>query len=66
MRTFLLLLLLILPIALLYATVLGQAKKDMARRSQAGLDNTPVYAILLIPVIGPVIYLLVRPWLTRL
>ena len=63
MPDWLLLLLLLIPVGLLYAMVLGFAKKDMIRRHEAGRNNFIVMAIVLIPVAGPLLYLLVRRWL---
>ena len=50
----------IVLIVLLYRPIMRQAWEDMARRSQAGLSNSYVYAILLFPILGPLMYLLVR------
>lgn len=47
---------LLIPVILLYIFVLGLAKKDIA----AGQASTPTYAILLIPLVGPLFYLLWR------
>ena len=65
MPDWLILLLLLIPVGLLYATVLGLAKKDMTIRHEAGRSNFIVLAILLIPVAGPLLYLIVRHWLVR-
>jgi hypothetical protein len=48
---------LLIPVVLLYIFVLGLAKKDIAEGRQA---STPTYAILLIPLLGPLFYLLFR------
>jgi hypothetical protein len=57
MIDFLLMLGLLTPVILLYIFVLRLAKKDLAERPQAML---PTYAILLIPLVGPLFYLLFR------
>ncbi|PPK87217.1 hypothetical protein CLV84_0153 [Neolewinella xylanilytica] len=56
----LILLVLILVGVLIYRPIMKLARRDMAARTAAGLSNSVVYAILLLPVIGPVFYLLVR------
>ena len=45
---------------LIYWPILRIARVDMARRSQAGLSNGIVYAVLLLPLVGPVVYLVFR------
>jgi Na+/proline symporter len=57
MTDFLLMLGLLAPVIILYVFVLGLAKKDLAERQQAML---PTYAILLIPLVGPLFYLVFR------
>ena len=52
---------LLIPVVLLYMFVLGLAKKDIAEGRQAA---TPTYAILLIPLVGPLFYLVFR-WLRK-
>lgn len=54
------LLVLILVGVVIYRPIMKLARRDMAARSAAGLSNSVVYAILLLPVVGPVFYLLVR------
>lgn len=57
--------LLILVIAVaIYWPILRMARKDIAQRSAAGLGNGVLYAVLLIPLFGPIIYLLVRKQFT--
>lgn len=48
---------LLIPVVLLYMFVLGLAKKDIAEGRQVALV---AYAILLIPLAGPLFYLLFR------
>lgn len=56
-----LILLLILVIALaVYWPIMRIARKDLAERARAGLGNGVVYAVLLLPLFGPLIYLLLR------
>ena len=45
---------------LLYRPILRLARADMASRKSAGLGNGIVYAVLLFPILGPVLYLLIR------
>ncbi len=51
---------LILIAFLIYRPIMKLARRDMAARTAAGLSNSLVYAILLLPVLGPLFYLLVR------
>lgn len=54
-------LLLILAIAVaIYWPILRKARVDIAARTRAGLSNTPLFAVLLIPLVGPIIYLVFR------
>jgi hypothetical protein len=43
-----------------YRPILKLAAKDMAARSRAGLSNGIVYALILLPLLGPLIYLAIR------
>ena len=45
---------------LLYRPILRLARTDMATRKAAGLGSGIVYAVLLFPILGPLVYLLVR------
>ncbi|WP_420458677.1 hypothetical protein [Neolewinella sp.] len=45
---------------LIYRPILRIAREDMAARKRAGYSNSYVYAILLFPILGPLVYLLVR------
>lgn len=56
-----LILLCILAVAVaIYWPILRIARKDIADRANAGLGNGMLYAVLLLPLFGPIIYLLVR------
>ncbi len=50
---------LIVAIAI-YWPILKKARMDIAARSAAGLGNGLLFAVLLIPLFGPIIYLLFR------
>ncbi len=50
----------ILLAVLIYRPILKVASADMAARSRSGLSNGIIYAILLFPLIGPLVYLLIR------
>ena len=43
-----------------YWPILKKARIDIAARDQAGLSNGPLYAVLLIPLVGPIVYLVFR------
>lgn len=43
-----------------YWPILKIAREDMAARARAGLGNGMVYAVLLLPLVGPVVYLVFR------
>lgn len=45
---------------LVYWPILKRAREDMTERTQAGLSNSVVYAVLLLPFIGPFLYLALR------
>ncbi len=47
-------------IGLLYISVLGLAMKDMGWRKERGKSNSVLVAILLLPLLGPLIYLVFR------
>lgn len=53
-------LLVIVVAVLIYRPILKIARNDMARRREAGMGSGIVYAILLLPIFGPLLYLLVR------
>jgi hypothetical protein len=50
---------LIIAVAI-YWPILKKARTDISARSAAGLGNGLLFAVLLIPLFGPIIYLLVR------
>ena len=60
MQQFLVMLGVLTVAVLVYWPILRVARKDLAARSKAGLSNGIVYAILLLPLVGPVVYLGVR------
>jgi len=43
-----------------YWPILKKARIDIAARDRAGLRNGPLYAVLLIPLAGPIVYLVFR------
>jgi|AntRauTorckE5430_2_1112549.scaffolds.fasta_scaffold01110_8 hypothetical protein len=60
MKQTLLLLAVIIVAAIIYWPILKKARVDIAARTKAGLSNGGVYAVLLIPLVGPFVYLLFR------
>ena len=60
MQQFLVMLGVLVVAVLIYWPILRKARVDMAKRSEAGLGNGIVYAVLLLPLVGPVVYLLFR------
>lgn len=50
----------IIVTVLIYRPILRLAREDMAVRREAGLGSGVVYAVLLFPILGPLVYLLVR------
>lgn len=60
MPDWLLLSIAMLVIGLLYISVLGLALKDMGHRKEEGKSNSILVALLLFPLVGPVIYLVFR------
>ena len=56
----LLILAVLLLAVLIYRPILALAGKDMAARTAAGKSNGIVYAILLLPLLGPFVYLAIR------
>jgi hypothetical protein len=44
----------------IYWPILNRAKVDIAARAQAGLSNSILFAVLFIPLFGPIIYLVFR------
>ncbi|OAV43268.1 hypothetical protein [Lewinella sp. 4G2] len=43
-----------------YWPILRIARADLAARTRAGLSNGGVYAVLLLPLVGPVLYFIFR------
>lgn len=58
-KTLIFLAVLVVAVAV-YWPILRIARTDIARRAAAGRSNGLLYAVLLIPLFGPLIYLLVR------
>jgi len=44
----------------IYWPILRKARVDMNERAKAGISNGPLYAVLLLPLIGPIVYLIFR------
>lgn|GEM_PF-2025384 len=44
----------------IYWPILKKARADISARSAAGLGNGMLYAVLLIPLLGPILYLVFR------
>ncbi len=60
MKQTLLLLAVIAVAVAIYWPILKKARLDIAARAKAGLSNSVLYAVLLFPLVGPLIYLLFR------
>lgn len=60
MKQTLLLLVVIIVAAIIYWPILKKARVDIAARTKAGLSNGGLYAVLMIPLVGPFVYLLFR------
>ena len=58
-------LLIIVLAFLIYAPILRVARADMAQRKERGKSNSVVYALLLFPVLGPLLYVLLRKRFVR-
>lgn len=43
-----------------YYPIAKIAKKDMEARNRAGLSSTPILYFLMLPIVGPLLYLLFR------
>lgn len=43
-----------------YFPIMKIARQDMNARSQAGLSNTPILMLLMLPILGPLLFLLLR------
>ena len=57
MNQFLIMLGVLIVAVAIYWPILRIAREDMADRARAGLSNSIVYAVLLLPLVGPVVYL---------
>lgn len=44
----------------IYWPILRMAREDITKRSRAGLSNSILFAVLLVPLFGPILYLLFR------
>ena len=60
MRELIILLAVLLLAFLIYKPIMNIASRDMAKRTKAGKSNSVVYAILLLPLLGPLLYLAFR------
>lgn len=58
-QTLVFLAILIVAVAI-YWPILKKARNDISARSAAGLGNGLLFAVLLIPLFGPIIYLVFR------
>lgn len=58
-QTLIFLAVLVVAVAI-YWPILRIAREDITKRSQAGLGNGILFAVLLVPLFGPIIYLLFR------
>ena len=59
-QTLLIALVLLVVGVFIYRPIMKIARRDMAARTAAGLSNAMVYTLLLLPVFGPLLYLLFR------
>ena len=59
-QTLLIALVLLVVGVFIYRPIMKIARRDMAARTAAGLSNALVYTLLLLPVFGPLLYLLFR------
>lgn len=46
----------------IYYPIMRLARKDMAARTQNGLNSTPILMLLMLPILGPILYLLFRKY----
>lgn len=44
----------------IYYPIVKIARKDMDARALAGMSNTPVLMFLMLPIVGPLLYLMFR------
>ena len=59
-QTLLIALVLLVIGVFVYRPIMKIARRDMAARTAAGQSNALVYTLLLLPVFGPLLYLLFR------
>ena len=59
-QTLLIALVLLVIGVFIYRPIMKIARRDMAARTAAGQSNALVYTLLLLPVFGPLLYLLFR------
>lgn len=59
-QTLLIALVLLVIGVFIYRPIMRIARRDMAARTAAGQSNALVYTLLLLPVFGPLLYLLFR------
>lgn len=62
MRQTLIFLAILVAAVAIYWPILRKARVDIAARSRAGLSNGALFAVLLIPLAGPIIYLVFRKY----
>ena len=62
MRTVLIVLAVAIAAWFIYRPALRVAQVDMAERSARGESNGVVYAVLLLPLVGPFVWLVARRW----
>lgn len=60
MQQTLLLLAVIVAAGFIYWPILKKARLDIAARTKAGLSNGKLYAVLMIPLVGPFVYAIFR------
>ena len=59
-QTLLIALVLLVIGVFIYRPIMKIARRDMAARTAAGQSNALIYTLLLLPVFGPLLYLLFR------
>ncbi len=60
MRDYLIIFGLLVLVGIIYVPLLGIAKRDIAERTREGKSSTIVFLFLFLPIVGPLVYLLVR------
>lgn len=43
-----------------YYPIMKLARKDMAARAEQGMSNTAILMVLMVPILGPILYVLFR------